>query len=241
MTHDHEEAAMATAGPARGTRRHAPGERVRKLRASRSYRPVLLLVIASFLFTSFAPNTDWARAVVLLSQTATLMVALWTARTEELGIRLVVVAAAGALAVLQLFIGGRGLQAAAAGMDGVFVATTAIVIGRGVLGETNVNQQSVVGAICVYLLVGMLFAFFYGLIAAAGSGPLFAQGTDGTPAVRQYFSFVTMTTTGYGDYTAANALARTLAVGEALFGQLYLVTVIAVLVSRMRPRRASGE
>jgi hypothetical protein len=54
--------------------------------------------------------------------------------------------------------------------------------------------------------------------------------------LRLYFSFVTLATLGYGDYTAAGELGRTLAIVEALVGQLYLVTVIAVLVSRMRRR-----
>jgi hypothetical protein len=69
-----------------------------------------------------------------------------------------------------------------------------------------------------------------------GSGDFFAQGTDGTRSLRLYFSFVTLATLGYGDYTPAHELGRTLAIVEALFGQLYLVTVIALLVSRMRGR-----
>jgi Ion channel len=93
--------------------------------------------------------------------------------------------------------------------------------------------QSVLGAICVYLLMGMLFTFLYRLVAVLGSGPLFAEGTDGTPAIRLYFSFVTLTTVGYGDYAPLADIARTLANMEALFGQLYLVTVIGVLVSRI--------
>jgi hypothetical protein len=72
-----------------------------------------------------------------------------------------------------------------------------------------------------------------------GSGDFFAQGTDGTRSLRLYFSFVTLATLGYGDYTAAGELGRTIAVVEALVGQLYLVTVIAVLVSRMQ-RRSSA-
>jgi uncharacterized membrane protein YhaH (DUF805 family) len=89
----------------------------------------------------------------------------------------------------------------------------------------------------VYLLIGLLFVFLYSVIAILGAGDFFAQGTDGTRSLRLYFSFVTLATLGYGDYTAAGELGRTLAVVEALFGQLYLVTVIAVLVSRMRDRR----
>jgi hypothetical protein len=67
-----------------------------------------------------------------------------------------------------------------------------------------------------------------------GSGHFFAQGTDGTRSLRLYFSFVTLATLGYGDYTPAGNLGHTLAVLEALIGQLYLVTVLALLVSRLR-------
>ena len=81
-----------------------------------------------------------------------------------------------------------------------------------------------------------MFVFLYGLNAAIASSDFFAQGTDGTRSLRLYFSFVTLATLGYGDYTPGHELGRTLAVVEALFGQLYLVTVIAVLVSRMRGR-----
>jgi hypothetical protein len=60
-----------------------------------------------------------------------------------------------------------------------------------------------------------------------------------------YFSYITMTTVGYGDYTAAGNLGRTLSASEALFGQLYLVTVVAVVVSRLgrrrEPRAGRGE
>jgi hypothetical protein len=78
------------------------------------------------------------------------------------------------------------------------------------------------------------------VIATVSSGDFFSQGTDGTRSLRLYFSFVTLATLGYGDYTPAHELGRTLAVVEALFGQLYLVTVIAVLVSRMRGRDATS-
>ena len=52
--------------------------------------------------------------------------------------------------------------------------------------------------------------------------------------MRLYFSFTTLVTLGYGDYTAAGELGRTFAISEALIGQLYLVTVIALLISRIR-------
>ena len=87
----------------------------------------------------------------------------------------------------------------------------------------------------------MIFLFVYGAAASLGDGAFFAQGTDGTRALRLYFSYVTLATLGYGDYTPAGNFGHAVAIIEALFGQLYLVTVVAVLVSRMRPRRALDE
>ena len=87
----------------------------------------------------------------------------------------------------------------------------------------------------------MLFAFVYGAAANLESGSFFAQGTDGTAAIRLYFSYTTMTTVGYGDYSAANDLGRTLAVLEGLVGQLYLVTVVAVLVSQLGMRKPAAS
>ena len=93
------------------------------------------------------------------------------------------------------------------------------------------------GAICVYLLFGLLFVFVYGAVAALGDDPFFAQGTDGDRGLRVYFSFVTLATLGYGDYTPGTDFGHSLAITEALTGQLYLVTVVALLVSRIGVRQ----
>ena len=72
----------------------------------------------------------------------------------------------------------------------------------GVIDQGEANVKAVTGAVCVYVLIGMLFVFLYGVIAAVSSDDFFAQGTDGTRSLRLYFSFVTLATLGYGDYTA---------------------------------------
>ena len=133
---------------------------------------------------------------------------------------------------------GNDLTAALSLFAGVLTIAIAVVIAAGAVAQGEVNIKSVGGAICVYMLIGMVFLFAYGAVAALGSGPFFAQGTDGTRPVRLYFSFVTLATLGYGDYTPADNLGHTLAILEALLGQLYLVTVVAVVVSRLgRSRR----
>ena len=93
------------------------------------------------------------------------------------------------------------------------------------------------GALAVYVLVGLTFGFVIGAIATGVSTPYFASGTDATQNARVYFSFTTLTTTGFGDYTAATRGGRALAVLEMLLGQLYLVTVIALLVGNLRRQR----
>jgi voltage-gated potassium channel Kch len=82
----------------------------------------------------------------------------------------------------------------------------------------------------------MLWAFTFGAIGAIQAQDFFAQPVDATLADYLYFSFVTLTTTGYGDLTAASGLGRAVAVLEALLGQLYLVTVVSVIVSRLSRR-----
>ena len=138
---------------------------------------------------------------------------------------------------MNLAAAGRVTEVAVGLFTAVVTIATAVVIARGVLDQGEVNRQSVRGAIAIYILLGLVFAFLDGALAAGGSGPFFAQGTDGTRSLRVYFSYVTLATLGYGDYTAAGTLGRAFAIVEALIGQLYLVTVIALIVGKLGARR----
>ena len=215
-----------------------------RLRASHSYGFVLLLIFVSFVFTAAGPdNATWGQGVLVLIQTATLVVALWTSglgRAAAL-LSVLLVAVGITVAAAQILSGGDTLTGATAILNALLLVTVGVVIAVGVFDQRTVNRQSVLGAICIYLLIGMDFTFVYGAAAALGSGDFFADGTDGTLSLRLYFSYVTLTTVGYGDYTPAGDLGHTLAIVEALLGQLYLVTVVAVIVSRLhfgRPERS---
>jgi hypothetical protein len=118
----------------------------------------------------------------------------------------------------------------------LLVATVPVVIARALWRRQVVDIHTVMGAICIYVLLGMMFAFVYVAIDNIASAPFFAQTSHATTPDFLYFSFITQTTVGYGDYTARDDLGRALAVLEALGGQLYLVTIIAVLVSRLSTR-----
>ena len=215
------------------------GSRVSRVRASHSFGLVMVLIVAAFVFAAVAPDGAWASGLLLLVETFTFAVALWTTGVardnSKLSFALIGLAAAAALALV--IVEGNALTGAVGLLSGLLTVATIGAIILGVVDQSEVNAQSVIGAICVYMLFGMLFLFLYSVAADLGSGPFFAQGTDGTRSIRLYFSYVTLATLGYGDYTPAGGIGRTLAVVEAIFGQLYLVTVVAVLVSRMHVRR----
>jgi hypothetical protein len=118
-------------------------------------------------------------------------------------------------------------------LNAVVVGIAPVVIIRSLILRRVVDVQTVLGAICVYVLIGMLFAFVYGAISAFSSHQFFAQTSKTTTSDLLYFSFITLCTVGYGDLTAATNVGRSGAVLEALTGQLYLVTIISVLVSRL--------
>jgi hypothetical protein len=216
------------------------GELLRRLQASRSYGFVLVLILCTFAFVAAAPDEAWARAVLVLLESTTLTVALWTSaatgRLDIVATVLVVIGVAGA--VIELATDNANTAGALGLFNVLLVAATCAVIVLGIRDQHGVNVQSVLGALCIYLSIGMLYAFAYGAIATLESGPFFAQGTDGTASIRLYFSVVTLATVGYGDYSAATDLGRTTAASEGLLGQIYLVTVVAVIVSRLRPARA---
>jgi Ion channel len=212
--------------------------RRQRLRSSHSYGFVLLLLVATFGFASTAPNEEWSTSVLLLIQAGTLAAAIWTSGLTPRGgvVAGLLLAVGGALAVVQVAWGSDESTGTIGIVNMVLLGATIIAVGLGVLDQERINAQSVLGALCVYLSIGLFYSFAYGAIAVLDSDPFFAQGTDGSLAVRVYFSFVTMTTVGYGDYSAAGDLGRTLAVTEALVGQIYLVTIVGVIVSRLRPR-----
>jgi Ion channel len=217
-------------------------QRLARMRANHSYWAVLGLIFVTFFLSALLPESSWAASTILLVGAATLLVAIWTAgwaMTEQtFSVALATAAVAGAM--LNLFWHNEALTAALGIVGGLVSIAIAVVIARGAIAQREVNSRSVAGAICVYVQLGMMFTFVYGTLAALNSGPFFAQGTDGTRPLRLYFSYVTLATIGYGDYTAAGNLGRALAVLEALAGQLYLVTVVAVVVTRLgRPGRGT--
>jgi hypothetical protein len=98
-----------------------------------------------------------------------------------------------------------------------------------------VDLQTFLGAVAAYLLLGMMFAFSYRAVGEIQNGPFFGASGDGTTADDLFFSFITLTTTGYGNLVPKDNPGQTLAVLEAITGQLFLVTAVAKVVTAWNP------
>ncbi len=116
-----------------------------------------------------------------------------------------------------------------------FALMLAVIITFQVLRPGSVTHHRVQGAICVYLLAGLSWAYsFHVLFLLDHSAFRVAEVGSTAPArtgMFRYFSFVTLTTLGYGDILPLSPIARSLATSEALFGQLYPAVMIARLIS----------
>jgi len=121
----------------------------------------------------------------------------------------------------------------------LLLLTPAVMILR-LLTRPRITLDTVAGALAAYLQVGIFFATIYRLSDLLGHEAFFTQTTHPSAAVFQYFSFITLTTVGYGDYTPAGTAGQLLATLEAVLGQLFLVTVVSLVVGNLGrdiPRR----
>lgn len=202
-----------------------------------------VLSIIAFVLIAAGDASIWTRLVALLVQillfqivvTAHIRSPRWR-RILFIGAPVAVIGTISLITVIALAVdSGAGRSA-----TGLFSAALAIgvivrLFGR-VVKAPVVNLRVVGDAIAVYLMMGLTFAYLYLAIDAVRVGDFFVQGKQ--PAyVFLYFSYITLATVGYGDFTAADAVGRLLAMLEGLVGQLYLVTVLALIVSNLGRQR----
>lgn len=203
-----------------------------------SYVSVFLLLLVMVVYAIASPETPFARFVLVALQCAVLVTAAWTSgaprRVQRFAWALAVLAF---LVGVGLVVGDSADVGEMASIGGIVVAVTPFVMLGGLgrtLREQGVTAQVVFGAVALYLLAGVFFASVYGGLAKYGHTPVFAPPNgDGTVTEHYYFSFVTQTTVGYGDFAPYNQVARATAVLQALSGQLYLVTVLALIVGNL--------
>lgn len=205
------------------------------------YGIVFLLVLGIVVFLIAAPDADWSRAVGILVSGVTLLVAISTARADRATRRRgeAIVAVVTVVVVIgDLF--GFLPHSVSSVVGAVLTGAVPVVIVRGVirlLRDQGVTRQAVGGALVIYLSVGLVGAWLITVVTQLSDTPYFTEHQSSTLSDRVYFSFTTLTTTGFGDFTPATHVGKAIAVVEMLLGQLYLVTVIGLLIGNMVGRR----
>jgi Ion channel len=210
---------------------------VEEARWADRYGLLFLLILVALVLT--AANTTWLKIAAVLVQGGVVLFAFLAARVGRRvwRVAVIMVPLAVILGIAGRFGDSRPAETVAAAINLVLPAAAIVALGRRIVMEPFVSSRTIIGLLCVYLLIGMTFAATYITIAVVSGEPFFVQTNQAQPVDFTYFSLVTLATVGYGDFTAANPMPRMLAAIEGLTGQLYLVTVVAVAVSRVRTRR----
>ncbi len=202
-----------------------------------SYGIVFLFLVVDYVFLT----VGWTGRVAIIVTAMWLgLTVLLAFRTSEVPHRLMLVvrgavAAIVVAAVAVAFGGGNRAYGTIVILWSLLVLASPIAIGWRVLHHRRVTTQTVLGALCIYVLIGLVFANFdYGVQLVSGNS-FFAQPGQHGPADFAYFSYITMATVGYGDLSPATGLPRTNAVLEALIGQIFLVVLVARLVGMYTP------
>jgi hypothetical protein len=226
--------------PGTTTRHSHPWRRLsRAFITEDSYGFVLLLVMVTYI-VSVSVTETWAGSIVLTVQLATVWFTLRTSQARPVVRRIadIVLCLAAFAAIVSFFVHQSGHE-----RGGIFVICSLLYliapfsIVRHLILRRDIDIETLLGAVSAYLLIGMFFAFAYQAAGEIGSVPFFGAAGHGSLSQDLFFSFVTMTTVGYGNLVPAANPGQTLAVLEALIGQLFLVVAVGKIISSYRPRR----
>jgi Ion channel len=211
-------------------------------RIAKAFGLVLLLVIVTYVLASVTPYRGWTAVLTVVAAAASASLGLVSAEARPWVVRWgsYLAAVAVVLAIVNAAFGSSRSLAIGALIQMLLFLVAAGAMLRAVLTETRVGFRTILGAISVYLIFGLLFTFLYVAIDRLQSGPFFGAGAHVGTGGYVFFSFTTLTTTGYGDLVPAGQPGRMFSGLEMLLGQIFLVTLIAGLVSLWRPGQLFG-
>lgn len=209
-------------------------------RVSDAFGLVLVLTLVTYVLTSLLANRGWPAVVLTVATSITSVVALVSSHAQPRLVRIaiwlstltVLLAAIAAIAGQHTWLN----LASAVQITLLAVAMTTVL--RRVVTTAEVGSRTILGAISVYTVLGILFTFLYGTIERIQGTPFFegVPHPDGSDFI--FFSYTTLTTTGYGDLVPGGQPGRMIAGLEMMIGQIFLVTLVAGLVSLWRPGEA---
>jgi hypothetical protein len=204
-----------------------------------AYGLVLLLIIVTFVVMMTLPPEGWGGRVAAVAIAGiTAIVAFTSSDVRPARVRLAgrIAAVAVVAAFLAKLIPSDRLLGIAFGVVAILLGIAAVTILRRVIvGASEVDFRTILGAVSVFTLLGLLFAFLYVAINRWSDHHYFTGVADAASSDYLFFSYTTLTTTGYGNLVPAGKVGQSLAVLEMLVGQIFLVTLVAGLVSLWRP------
>ena len=226
----------------RAERRAQGGElwRQRAERVRDAFGLVLALVLLTYLLASLLDNKGWSAVVLTVTTSATSVVALVSSHVRARAVRVSIwlsVLTVGLAAISAVTDERWFLNLASLVQICLLTVAMAAVLWR-VVSSAEVGSRTILGAISVYAVLGILFTFAYGTIDRIQGGPVFegVARPDGNDFL--FFSYTTRTTTGYGNLVPGGQPGRMLAGLEMMIGQIFLVTLVAGLVSLWKPGQA---
>jgi Ion channel len=197
---------------------------------------VLVLLIVTVFFSISAPNERWAWLATTATLAATLTLAIVASGAQKRVVAAGIALAASGFGLSIIIALTQEQEDARKYLSVASLLLTLLAMGaiiRRLSLHAEINMLTILGAVCIYVLLGLSFAFVYECLGEFGSSHFFTAHEAGTRSDYTYFSFVTMATVGYGDLTAQGGLGRAFAVTEGLMGQIYLVTAVAALVGNL--------
>jgi Ion channel len=206
-------------------------------RVTDAFGLVLLLVLVTFVLTSLIDNSGWGAVLIMAATGATAVVALTSSHAPPHYVHIAIyLSAVSLLLSFVSAVSGATLWLSLGAVIQVSLLAVAMVsVLIRVVTAAEVSARTILGAISVYTVLGLLFGFAYEAIARVQDSPFF----QGTPQVHHgdylFFSYTTLTTTGYGDLVPAGQPGEMVATFEMLLGQIFLVTLVAGLVAVWRP------
>jgi voltage-gated potassium channel len=223
--------------------RHVRTAFAERFRRGDTYSLLLTVLVTGYIVIAILERSLWERFAISVVMGVTFLLALHTSHVRERGLRIGMVAVA--FAVLSTFVQsvvGRDGNDGSTFVIFILVLIAPIVILNRILRHEIIGTETILGAVCVYVMLGIAFAGIYAGVDDFDQGSFFAQSVH--PAANLdflYFSFITLTTVGYGDLSPATEAGRVIVTFEALFGQVFLVTLVARLVSMYGIRRPGHE
>jgi hypothetical protein len=209
-------------------------------RARDAYGLVLVLVLTTYVLTSLLTNRGWDAVLLTVATSVTSIVALTSSHAKPRLVRLAIQLSALTivLATISAIDGGHGfLDAASVIQISLLALAMAFVLIR-IVVTPNVGSRTILGALSVYAALGLLFTYLYGMIDRLQAGSFFEGVVHPSGSDFLFFSYTTLTTTGYGNLVPGAQPGRMIAGLEMMLGQIFLVTLVAGLVSLWRPGEA---